>query len=622
MNFDHLYHNEELKISLISMAFALGTILTRGSYKESRLMVFNHFLVDSLVIDVRCFSSPVITPFGLQPSRKKILVLALVLFAAVTLPAQESVTIKVDLSKPMGRFEPVWAWVGHDEPNYTYSDEGRNLLTRLSHLSSYPVHDRTHNLLTSGDGTATLKWGSTNAFTRDASGRPLYDWTIIDRIFDAYETIGITPFVEIGFMPEALSVHPEPYQQHWPQSFGTGWSYPPKNYQEWSNLLYEWVRHMADRYGAGAVVKWEWEVWNEPDIVYWHGTIDEYCKLYDYTVAAVKRALPNARVGGPATTGPGNQHAADFLRDFLQHCSTGQNYATGKKGAPLDFISFHAKGKAGFIDDHVELNIASNLKDIDQGFAIIEKFPALRNLPVVLSESDPEGCAACDATSHSENGYRLTSQYGSYEAELLNGTLCLAQRHHIKLEGAVSWAFTFPGQPIFAGLRSFATQDIDLPVLNVFGLFGQLNGERVDAESTGALDLNEVVQSSVRKNSDVNAIATQDSHRVNVLVWNYHDDANQSTAVEVHLKIAGLPQGVTQVLLEHLRVDHDHSNAYTAWQNMESPQNPSALQHQHLKAAGQLQLLESPRFVAVAGNLVEFTFAEPTQGVSLLNLTW
>jgi xylan 1,4-beta-xylosidase len=187
----------------------------------------------------------------------------------------------------LGRFEPVWAWVGHDEPNYTYSDEGRNLLTRLSHLSSYPVH------VAVPSPEVNKLW----VRSRDASGRPLYDWTIIDRIFDAYETIGITPFVEIGFMPEALSVHPEPYQ-HWPQSFGTGWLYPPKNYQEWSNLLYEWVRHMADRYGAGAVVKWDWEVWNEPDIVYWHGTIDEYCKLYDYTVAAVKRALPNARVGG------------------------------------------------------------------------------------------------------------------------------------------------------------------------------------------------------------------------------------------------------------------------------------------------------------------------------------
>ncbi len=152
---------------------------------------------------------------------------------------------------------------------------------------------------------------------------------------------------------------------------------------------------------------------------------------------------------------------------------------TGKKGAPLDFISFHAKGKATSVDGHVELDVGANLRDIDQGFEIIEKFPTLRELPVVLSESDPESCAACDASSHPQNTYRLTSQYASYEAELISETLALAERHHIKVEGSIAWAFTFPGQPIFAGLRAFTTNGIDLPLLNAYRLFGQMKGERV-----------------------------------------------------------------------------------------------------------------------------------------------
>ena len=384
-----------------------------------------------------------ITSIARNLKRKLIRSLPFALLAAVALSAQQSVTIKVDVSKPMGHFEPVWAWVGHDEPNYTYTEEGHELLTRLSQLSSYPVHDRTHNLLTSGDGTSALKWGSTNAFTRDGFGKPVYNWSIVDRIFDTYQATGITPFVEIGFMPEALSPHPEPYRHHWPKDFDTGWAYPPNDYSAWSDLVYTWVRHMADRYGAEQVAKWEWEVWNEPDIFYWHGTVDDYNKLYDYTVAAVRRALPNARIGGPATTGPASQRAADFLRAFLEHCARGQNFATGMKGAPLDFISFHAKGTAKFVDGHVELNVGTNLRDIDQGFAIIETFPTFRQLPVVLSESDPESCAACDATSHPQNEYRLTSQYASYEAELLHGTLALAQRHHINLEGTDCVGFHF-----------------------------------------------------------------------------------------------------------------------------------------------------------------------------------
>jgi xylan 1,4-beta-xylosidase len=562
------------------------------------------------------------TPIARKLARKKVYALSLVLLIPFALPAQQDVAIKVNVSKPMGRFEPVWAWVGHDEPNYTYSEEGRNLLVRLSQLSPYPVHDRTHNLLTSGDGTPTLKWGSTNAFTRDASGNPIYSWTIVDKIFDTYKATGITPLVEIGFMPEVLSTHPEPYQHHWPKDFATGWAYPPKDYQEWSDLVYRWARHMVDRYGAAEVAKWEWEVWNEPDIFYWKGTVEDYLKFYDLTVEAVRRALPGARVGGPASTGPANQRAGDFLRDFLMHCANGVNYATGKKDVPLDFISFHAKGKAVFVNSHVELNLATNLKDIDQGFAIIEKFPTLRRLAVILSESDPESCAACDATSHPENGYRIGSQYASYAAALLNGTLALAERHHIKLEGAISWAFTFPGQPIFAGHRAFTSNDIDLPLLNAFRMFGLMRGERVAAESSAALDVGDILQSSVKMKSDVNAIAVRDSHSVRVLVWSYHDDSNQSAAAAIRLRIEGLPQGVSQMLLEHWRVDHDHSNAYTAWQTMGSPQRPSAAEYGCLKVAGQLQLLESPRWVSVNGDVIELTFTEPPQGVSLLELTW
>ncbi len=568
------------------------------------------------------FRTPEITRIALILGRRRQLLIIPLLLTATLLPAQQLVTITVNTSKTIGQLKPVWAWVGHDEPNYTYSDEGRSLLTKLSQLSPYPVHDRTHNLLTSGDGTPALKWGSTNAFTRDASGRPVYNWAIADKIFDTYKATGITPFVEIGFMPEALSTHPAPYQHHWPKDFATGWAYPPKNYDEWSDLVYGWVRHMVDRYGAAEVAKWEFEVWNEPDIFYWHGTEDEYFKLYDYTVAAVRRALPRARVGGPASTGPANQHAADFLHLFLDHCANGQNFATGKKGVPLDFISFHAKGKADLAEGQAELNIGTNLRDIDEGFAIIEKFPTLRQLPVVLSESDPESCAACDATSHPQNTYRLTSQYASYQAELLNGTIALAQRHHINLQGSIAWAFTFPGQPVFAGLRAFTTDDIDLPLLNAFRLFGQLKGERIAAESDGAIDLDNLLQSSVRTKSDVNVIATRDAHRVDVLVWNYHDDSSGAPAAKIRVVIKGLPRDVSRALLEHWRVDHDHSNVYTEWQTMGSPANPSAAQYQRLKAAGQLELLESPRWVVVEGDAIELTFTEPVQGVSLLDFSW
>src|SRR5438067_10598755 len=105
---------------------------------------------------------------------------------ALTVQQAAVVRIHVDAGARLGPMTPMWAYFGYDEPNYTYTANGRKLLSELAALSPAPVYVRAHNLLTSGDGTPALKWGSTNAYTVDAAGRPRYDWTIVDRIFDTY----------------------------------------------------------------------------------------------------------------------------------------------------------------------------------------------------------------------------------------------------------------------------------------------------------------------------------------------------------------------------------------------------------------------------------------------------
>ena len=149
--------------------------------------------------------------------------------------------IKIDLRKETGNMDPVWAWFGYDEPNYTYMKDGKKLLSEIAALSPVPVYVRAHNLLTTGDGTPALKWGSTNAYTEDANGNPIYNWKIIDSIFDTYVHRGMKPLAEIGFMPEALSTHPQPYKHNWApgttyNTIYTGWSYPPKDYKKWATL--------------------------------------------------------------------------------------------------------------------------------------------------------------------------------------------------------------------------------------------------------------------------------------------------------------------------------------------------------------------------------------------------
>ena len=171
------------------------------------------------------------------------------------LAAQQPVVIHVHADSPQGEFKPIWDYFGYDEPNYTYMPRGKKLLGEISGIGASPAYVRTHNLLTSGDGTPALKWGSTTAYTEDASGHAVYGWTIVDRIFDTYLTAGAKPFVEIGFMPKALSTHPEPYQHNWPQgSLWTGWSYPPNEYGKWGELVYRWVLHCIQRYGADEVM--------------------------------------------------------------------------------------------------------------------------------------------------------------------------------------------------------------------------------------------------------------------------------------------------------------------------------------------------------------------------------
>jgi xylan 1,4-beta-xylosidase len=157
------------------------------------------------------------------------------------------------------------------------------------------------------------------------------------------------------------------------------------------------VLHAVARYGKAEVESWSWELWNEPDISYWRGTPEEYDKLYDYTSDAIKRALPATHVGGPGTTGPASQKAADYLKQFLEHCARGTNAATGKRGAPLDFISYHAKGSPNVVEGHVQMGLRKELTDVQRGMETINGFPEFRALPIVLSEADPEGCAACSA---------------------------------------------------------------------------------------------------------------------------------------------------------------------------------------------------------------------------------
>jgi xylan 1,4-beta-xylosidase len=428
-------------------------------------------------------------------------------------------------------------------------------------------------------------------------------------------------------MPEALSIKPQPYKHNWQpgnqyNDIFLGWAYPPKDYEKWAELVRQWVLHSVERYGRDEVLTWYWELWNEPDIPYWRGTPEEYNRLYDYTAAAVKGALPGAKVGGPATTGPGSEKAAAFLKQFLEHCANGKNAVTGKTGTPLDFITYHAKGRPRVLEGRVQMGLDQQMNDISRGMQIVTSFPQFKNLPIILSESDPEGCAACSARVYPQNAYRNGTLYPTYTAVSLSNIFKLADKHGSNIEGMLTWAFEFEDQPWFDGFRSLATNGVDKPVLNVFRMAGMMRGDRLKVESSSAIDIEAILKEGIRNQPDINALATRAEREMAVMVWNYHDRDLPAPSAPVRLTVTGLPANVSRALVRHYRIDQEHSNSYTLWMKMGSPQQPTREQYAQLEAAGQLAQLTSPEWVTSKNGQLELNLSLPRQAVSFFQIEW
>ena len=343
------------------------------------------------------------------------------------------------------------------------------------------------------------------------SGRPVYDWTVLDRIFDTYLARGVRPYAQIGFMPKALSTNPEPYQHEWRPGLRydlitTGWAYPPKDYAKWAELVYQWVKHCVERYGAPKSSSGTGRSGtSRTSRRTGTRTPEEFYKLHDYAIAAVRRALPTARVGGPDVAGT----AAHSWRDSSSTSSAGRTTPPASVGTPTDFLAFHAKGSPSFVDGHVRMGIADPSRDDRQ------RLPDDRAVARAEEQADRHR----RVRSRRLRGVpgpaaRLSQRHDVLElhrGELRAQTRLLAAQHGVNLEGALTWAFEFEDQPYFAGFRALATNGIDLPVLNVFRMFAKMGGERIAAESSGDVPLErDRRKRACARSPDVAALASLD----------------------------------------------------------------------------------------------------------------
>lgn len=263
------------------------------------------------------------------------------------------------------------------------------------------------------------------------------------------------------------------------------------------------------------------------------------------------------------------------------------------------------------------MNVSAALHNVDDAFKVIQSYEQYNQLPVVIGEDDPDGCAACESP---DIDYRNGLVYPSYTVASFVRQLELAVKYGINLTGQLTWAFQFEDHAYFDKLRVLSTRGINKPIFNVFRMFGQMAEKKLSATSSGQYDLDNVVAGSIRNESDVGVLASasDDGSRLTIMIWNYHDDDLPKPDANVQLNVSSIFAGSDSAQLTHYRIDQSHSNAYSTWLAMGSPQEPTERQYADLLAAGELQMLHAATEIEIEDGELGVQFALPIHAVSLI----
>jgi xylan 1,4-beta-xylosidase len=220
------------------------------------------------------------------------------------------------------------------------------------------------------------------------------------------------------------------------------------------------------------------------------------------------------------------------------------------------------------------------------------------------------------------NAYRNGTLYPAYTAAAYARMFELAKQRDIQLIAMLSWAFEFEGRDTFEGFRSLATNGIDKPVLNFFRMAAKMSGERVQVDSTGAVPLDVIIKQGVRGTPDVNCLATVSGHTAWLLMWNYEDTVSKDKSEVAQVALEGLADKVKSVQVREWKLDSTHGNAYTAWQAMGSPVQPTEMQKKALQRAAELKEVapEALRPVENGGVLLKESL-EP-ESLALVSVSW
>lgn len=412
-------------------------------------------------------------------------------------------------------------------------------------------------------------------YEEDAQGRPVYNFSYVDQIYDGLLASGVRPFVELSFMPQKLASRSAPHPFWYHPNVA-----PPKDWNRWGDLVEAFVRHLVDRYGIDEVGQWYFEVWNEPNIDFWAGEPKEstYYQLYDASARAVKRVSPRLRVGGPATA------QAAWVDRFIKHCADGN--------VPVDFVSTHV-----YANDSSE-NVFGTHEAIPRDQMIYRalkkvhdqvKASARPKLPIIFSEYNATYSNDPEITDSPFMGPWLAHTIAQCDG-LVDILAYWAFSDVFEEQGVVK-------RPFYGGFGLMAAGNIPKAAFNEFKLLHRLGDERLPVDSDSAL-----------------ATRRPDGSLV-VAVWNYSPPGQAGQPKEVTLSIRGLrgqPQARVQI------VDRDHGSSLTTWGAMGRPDFPSLEQQTRLRLAGELP---SPQLLGLeGGDAKTLELSLPPQALALVEI--
>jgi len=377
-------------------------------------------------------------------------------------------------------------------------------------------------------------------YDEDSAGHPVYNFSYVDQAYDGLLQNGVRPFVELSFMPKKLASKDALHAFWYKQNVA-----PPKDWAKWDDLIYQFTKHLVERYGIDEVQKWYFEVWNEPNIDFWVGEPKQatYWELYDRSAAAVKRVNPRLRIGGPATA------QAAWADAFIQHCV--------EKGVPVDFVSTHVYGNDSAPDVFGTNESIPRDRMVCRAVKKVHdqiKASVRPSLPLIWSEFN--------ASYKNEPEVTDSTYMGPWMADTIR-----------QCDGLVDemsyWSFSdvFEEQgvvkkPFYGGYGLIAAGSIPKPSFTAFRLLHQLGRERFALDSESAL-----------------ATRAADGSLV-VAVWNLVPPDQTGTAKTVTIKIKNL-RGAHRAFIS--RADGEHGDPRPIYEKMGSPIYPTQAQLKKLR---------------------------------------